>query len=72
MDSLSQTLSDVESLLAASCAVRVAQLQASPRISVEIGVCFYWVFSGLVLAPSPPPVPAASLLLGVVALPGAF
>jgi hypothetical protein len=32
----------------------------------------YGVFSGLVLAPSPPPVPAASLLLGVVALPGAF
>ena len=32
----------------------------------------YGVFSGWVLAPSPPPVPAASLLLGVVALPGAF
>jgi hypothetical protein len=31
----------------------------------------YGVFSGLVLAPSPPPVPAASALLGLVSLPGA-
>jgi hypothetical protein len=31
----------------------------------------YGVFSGLALAPSPPPVPAALALLGLVSLPGA-
>ena len=43
-----------------------------PTLGVlESGVLLYGVFSGLVLAPSPPPVPAASLLLGLVSLPGA-
>ena len=31
----------------------------------------YGVFSGLAFAPSPPPVPAALALLGLVSLPGA-
>ena len=41
------------------------------RKKTRAGYENYGVFSGLALAPSPPPVPAALALLGLVSLPGA-